>query len=192
MLTFQISLDKNMEQEVEQDTKGMKITAVTETEADDYANLASASAFEPAPTSEADLLVKEEPQSETSKFAARLEVFIAAKDATLRKFGDYKVEAKQALNKAQKSKDKNAKYASAVIQDLEKHCPKLEKCVKLLERVCTEDVEDPTEYPKLLEMAQNLKEKHKEIMSSAAKFSFCLAPAAPKRRKRAKESEDVN
>ena len=41
-------VDKNMEREVEQDTKGMKITAVTETEADDYANLASASAFEPA------------------------------------------------------------------------------------------------------------------------------------------------
>ena len=164
-------VDISMERQREQDSKILKIDAVNDTEDSDYALLESSSAFDPPKESEAGQMVKNEldnHESESSKFAAKLDTLIANKDAVLRTFVDYKMEAKQALTKAQKSKDKNANYASVVVQDLLKHCPKLEKCTNILERVCTEDVEDPTEFPKLMEMTENLEEKHKDIMIWAA------------------------
>ena len=130
----------------EQDFKGLKIDGTNETVDEDYQLLGSASTF--ADGAAANIKTEPEAESETSKMASRLDAFIASKDAVLRKFQDFKVEAKAALSKAQRSKDKNTKYAAAVIADLEKHVPKLEKCSKLLERVCTEVVEDPNRVSK--------------------------------------------
>ena len=133
--------------------------------------------------------VKQEPETEESKQAAKVAEFKNNKKQHLRRFQDMLTSAKVMDASAAQSKDK--KYVEPLINDISKHIARLTKLVKLLERSVTEDPAVDA-MPKLFQFMEECKIRDDEVVNWAGKFVFLAdaGPAKKRPRKRTAQQEE--
>ena len=116
---------KHLSRTLQQDLKGLKIDGQNDTEDADYDLLRSTLAFD---AGAAPLKVEPAGESETSKIAAKLDVFISTKDAVLRKFQDFKVDAKTALAKARTKTQSTRRRSSPILKNMCQNLRSAQNC----------------------------------------------------------------
>ena len=77
----------------------------------------------------------------------------------------------------------NSKYAGDYIAGIGKHKNKLEKVVKILDRLCTEGC-NQGELPKLVELIEACLSEHADAMEWGVKFGFSSPSPGESSRKR--------
>eukprot|EP00959_Pyramimonas_sp_CCMP1952_P462303 9483021-Pyramimonas_sp.AAC.1 len=125
--------------------------------------------FNSAMAASSDVKIKEEPETETMKMAKRVEELRAGVQDKLRVYHDMHVDAKVIKTKIGASSD-NGKYSETFVKDLDKHIAKLARATKILDRMCTEEVND-TELPKLINTLDAIDKEDVSIKEWAVRFN---------------------
>ncbi|CAK0793851.1 unnamed protein product, partial [Prorocentrum cordatum] len=125
--------------------------------------------FNSAMAASSDVKIKEEPETETTKMDKRVEELRAGVQDKLRVYHDMHADAKVIKTKIGASSD-NGKYSETFVKDLDKHIAKLARATKILDRMCTEEVND-TELPKLINTLDAIDKEDVSIKEWAVRFN---------------------
>ena len=160
----------NWERLTEADMKNLKIESSGQVDQKDMELLRSAETF--AETKNEEPEIKKE-KTELSKLEERITKLTENSATFLRRYQDMTLDAKMLLTLSQNQK--NIKYATGFLSDLEKHVANLGKATKTLEKVAVGNIEH-ADASKLMTDLDKLDASHVEINTWADRFGFKLKP----------------